>query len=116
MWLMTRGKFFAKEFLGIAFDGGEILSVPTFLEQYNKRDKITGLSNPFVERPSDIKKLMALIETNELLIVRGDPGVGKSRLALHVMDLYSKLHPGVQSLCVMHSVVTCLSSSSSSFV
>ena len=74
----------AHEYLGLPLDTGQIVSMETFIGEYNKASKgiTTPLDNTFLHRENELDQLKKAIHLNDFVILTGAPGVGKTKLAL----------------------------------
>ncbi|WP_020537329.1 ATP-binding protein [Lewinella cohaerens] len=74
----------AHEYLGLPLDTGQIVSMETFIGEYNKASKgiSTPLNNTFLHRENEFNQLRQAIHENDFVILTGAPGVGKTKLAL----------------------------------
>ena len=90
----------AKEFLGITIDTGQILIPNEYTKQYEKSKITTPLSNTFYHREADTKAAVLSISNKPILVIKGVAGVGKSRLALHVIEEFKITNPDYTSYCI----------------
>lgn len=90
----------AKDFLSIDIDTGQILSPHSFVQQYEKSKVATPLSNTFFHREEDTNSAINSIEIGNVLVLKGAAGVGKSKLALHVIKKYTEKHKNFQQYCI----------------
>lgn len=88
----------AKDELGIPIDTGQICSLEEFIEQYDKNELVTKLDTVFVSRDLEIEKILDFFKKDDLVILSGKPGVGKSRLALEVCNKYVKEFKGEKKI------------------
>ena len=74
----------AHEYLRLPLDTGQIVSMETFIGEYNKASKgiSTPLDNTFLHRENELDQLKKAIHLNDFVILTGAPGVGKTKLAL----------------------------------
>jgi hypothetical protein len=72
---------------GLKTTKGSILTLKDFLGS-SERGLQPSLTNPFVGRETDIEKAKVLLTQFDVLILKGYQGVGKSRLAVHLAELY----------------------------
>lgn len=74
----------SKDILGIPLDTGQLLPLLNFIEEYNnKAGKLsTPLDNVFLHRKSELTKIEDTLNANDILIISGAPGVGKTKIAL----------------------------------
>lgn len=72
------------EYLRLPLDTGQIVSMETFIGEYNKASKgiSTPLDNTFLHRETELDQLKQAIHSNDFVILTGSPGVGKTKLAL----------------------------------
>lgn len=91
--LLEKHQILAKEYLEIELDTGQILSPADFVKRYQKSAFATPLDLKFHFREAERKAALDELETNDLLIIAGPPGVGKSRLALECMNKFVAQHP-----------------------
>jgi len=78
----------AKDILGIPLDTGQLLPLQNFIDEYNnKAGKLsTPLDNIFLHRKTELADIENILATNDLLIISGFPGVGKTKIALEALD------------------------------
>lgn len=79
----------AKE-LGLTIDTGQILEVDEFISQYEKSKFSTPLSNRFFNRKKELEDGGLLVKNNDILIVSGQAGVGKTKLSLELVKEFQK--------------------------
>ena len=79
----------AKE-LGLTIDTGQILEVDEFVSQYEKSKFSTPLSNHFFNRNTELKEGVSLIQNNDILIISGQAGVGKTKFSLELVKEFRK--------------------------
>lgn len=84
----TIGKVFARDFMGILYDTGQILDKEQFLERYHMRNISTRLDNALVGRERELEELTQLIHAHQIAVVTGKPGTGKSRLCMAAIDRF----------------------------
>lgn len=80
----------AKDILGIPLDTGQLLPLQNFIDEYNnKAGKLsTPLDNIFLHRMQELAEMESILATNDLIIISGFPGVGKTKLALEALDRF----------------------------
>jgi hypothetical protein len=80
----------AKDILGIPLDTGQLLPLQNFIDEYNnKAGKLsTPLDNTFLHRKTELADIENILATNDLLIISGFPGVGKTKIALEALDKF----------------------------
>ncbi len=78
------------------------MSIEDFIAAYNKSALATPVDTAFRFREADRERLIAGLNSRDLVLVSGRPGVGKTRLALEVCRRYSEAHPNVEVRCIFH--------------
>lgn len=80
----------AKDILGIPLDTGQLLPLQNFIDEYNnKAGKLsTPLDNIFLHRKTELDDIESILATNDLLVISGFPGVGKTKIALEALDKF----------------------------
>jgi hypothetical protein len=74
----------AKEFLGLEFDTNQIQDINTFIKDNEDKSTSTSLQNKFLYRESEINDIKNQLDFDNVVLLTGDAGVGKSRLALEI--------------------------------
>ncbi len=80
----------SKDILGIPLDTGQLLPLQNFVEEYNnKAGKLsTPLDNIFLHRETELVEIETHLSNNDLLIISGSPGVGKTKIALEALNRF----------------------------
>lgn len=75
------------QYLDLAFDTGQIVSLELFIKEYNKASNgiATPLDNSFLHREEEKKELKNAIHTSDFVILNGTAGVGKTKLAIETI-------------------------------
>lgn len=76
-------------YLGINIGTGQIQEPSEFIANYEKNKISTPLSNTFFGRVKELEDGENHLETNDLLLIHGSPGTGKSKFAIELAKLYS---------------------------
>lgn len=76
-------------YIGIKVGTGQIQEPSEFISNYEKNKISTPLSNTFFGRVTELEDGVRHLETNDLLIIHGAPGTGKSKFAIELAKLYS---------------------------
>jgi len=84
--LQNRCVHVAKEYLGIDIDTAQILTPLVFVQEYSKSGIAIPLTNQFFFREKESLEIKNSIVNNTVTILTGAPGIGKSRLALAVIE------------------------------
>lgn len=92
------------EYLGLPLDTGQLVSIDQFVDQYNKASKgiSTPLNNPFLHRETELNDIKELLANNDLIILYGSAGVGKTKLSIEVIREYIKEHLIYDAFCVSY--------------
>jgi hypothetical protein len=83
----------ARDFLGVAVDTGQIVGLDEFVASYDKSAIATPLNTGFRYREDEVGAVDAALDTGDLVILSGRPGVGKSRLALEACRRFAARLP-----------------------
>jgi len=78
--LFQQYRLLAKDFLNIEADTLQVLKIKDFVQESEKR--ATSLRNEFFGRENELKDLIDILQSSEIIIVSGKPGVGKTRIVL----------------------------------
>lgn len=92
----------AKEFLGIEMDTRQILSPDEFVDEYQKSPLAARLDIAFHFREEELNAVADALENQDLTILVGRAGVGKSRLALESCQRFIERHPSFQTFCLFN--------------
>ncbi len=86
MDLEDKYPWIAKKYLGIQIDTGQIVTKEEFISYYEKSRVATSISNQFFSRENELKLFDDSYAENELIIISGPSGVGKTRFALECCE------------------------------
>ena len=84
----------AQDFLGIEVDTQQILAIPDFIKEQER--KATSLQNDFFGRENDLKDIKDLLQTNNIIVLTGKAGVGKTRLAIETFKQFKQDNPNYE--------------------
>ena len=90
----------ARDFLGVPIDTGQIVSPERFISLYNNNKLATRLDLGFHFREDELDGLLDKLESENLVVLSGHAGVGKSRLALEACERFSEVYPEYEVQCV----------------
>ncbi len=76
-------------YIGIKIGTGQIQEPSEFIATYENNKISTPLSNTFFGRDKELEDGVTHLETNDLLLIHGAPGTGKSKFAIELAKLYS---------------------------
>ena len=82
----------ARDFLGISIDTGQILNFDDFVEEYNSNKLSAPIDTEFLFREKEIENINKAFEENNIVILNGVAGTGKTHLALHYAKNYIDSH------------------------
>ncbi|MCK5371187.1 MAG: hypothetical protein KAQ62_21655, partial [Cyclobacteriaceae bacterium] len=72
---------------GVKTTKGTLYTLPDFLKT-TERGLQPSLTNPFAGREDEIKQAKEQLLSNDILIITGSQGVGKSKLAVHLAEMF----------------------------
>ena len=92
------------KYLNLPMDTGQIVSISTFVEEYNKVSKgiATPLNNTFLHRDEELENIKQLIKQNDFLIITGAAGVGKTKIAVEAIDSFLADNLSYSAFCVSY--------------
>ena len=98
----------AHEYLGLPIDTGQVVSIDKFIDEYNVASQgiATPLNNRFLHRENELKDLINLINQNDIIILYGSPGVGKTKLAIETINNFLKENLTYNSFCISYKHTT----------
>lgn len=74
----------AQDFLGISIDSGQILPLDLFVAKHDANKMSAPLGTEFLFREKELEKAKTALYDNDVLLVAGPAGVGKTRFALEL--------------------------------
>lgn len=88
-WLARRYPNLAREHLGIKVSTGQIMSPDEFESAVEKSSFASTLKVNMLGRDKEVGELLATLEHNQIVLVHGRPGCGKTRLCMEVLRRYA---------------------------
>jgi hypothetical protein len=78
-----------KDPLGIPVETGQLLPLKNFIEEYNNKagNLATPLDNEFFHRKNELLEITSNLDSSDIVILSGFPGVGKTKTALEALNL-----------------------------
>lgn len=74
----------AQDFLGISIDSGQILPLDVFVARHDANKMSAPLGTDFLLREEELKKSKIALHNNDVLLIAGPAGAGKTRFALEL--------------------------------
>ena len=74
----------ARDFLGISIDSGQVLTLNIFVEKHDANKMSAPLGTEFLFREEELEKAKTALCSNDVLLIAGSAGVGKTRFALEL--------------------------------
>lgn len=98
------------EYLGLSLDTGQIVSIDTFIEEYDRASKgiATPLNNTFLHRETELQELKDSIHFHDFIILTGAAGVGKTKLSIEVIREFLKENLSYNAYCISYKNHTLL--------
>ncbi|MGI1809702.1 hypothetical protein [Priestia sp. TGN 0903] len=93
----------AKEFLGVSLDTEQILDKEDFVKIYNRNKLSTPLNTTLYAREKEKNLIVESISKNEISILTGKPGVGKTRLAIECIEIFKDKYPEYTVKCLRNN-------------
>lgn len=79
----------AKDFLNISLDTDQILDSKSFVTSHDANKISAPLNTEFMFRAVEIKNTILQLNEHNVLVISGPAGVGKTRFALEICDMYA---------------------------
>lgn len=74
----------ARDFWGISIDSGQILPLDVFVAKHDANKMSAPLGTEFLLREKELEKAKSALRGNDVLLIAGPAGVGKTRFALEL--------------------------------
>ncbi len=82
------------DYLQVEIDTHQVLDLASFVQGYDGSNRLTTpLATEFLAREEELEKGLQALESGDLLIISGQAGVGKSRLALEICNRFAEKQP-----------------------
>jgi len=104
MDILTNHPHLISTHLDIPVDTGQVVSLETFLREYQRKSAeiATPLDNPFLFRETELTSVIGCLNDSDIVILKGSPGVGKTKLALESIGRYQKEHPSYSCFAISY--------------
>lgn len=100
--IVLKYRFLAARFLDIPVDSGQVFDIEEFVEQYDAGGMNAPLGLEFVSREKEIIELKEKIMNNDLVVVSGASGIGKTKLVLEASK-QMRNEQGMNIVCVKNN-------------
>ena len=90
----------AKEYLGIAVDTLQVLSPKEYMKEYNMKKGSVKINNKLLYRDNEKKEILQKISDNDIILISGKSGCGKTHLILDIMINDKSQLNGYKILCI----------------
>lgn len=88
--LFDNHKYLIKQHLGISIATEQILTKSDFISIYNKAKTSAPIDTDFKYRSEEIESILKKLDTNNVVMLCGAAGVGKTRLAIECCERYAE--------------------------
>jgi len=95
--------FLIRDELNLPIDTGQIMTIDRFVEKYNNQKLTTPLDINLVGRENDVKELVEMISTQDVVLLFGKAGLGKTRLAIEVCRCFAEQNIDYSVLCIFNN-------------
>ena len=95
--LRTDFQYLAEKYFGIQIDSGQILDKISFLETQSYNKLSTGFNQKLFGRTKEIEEILSKLLTNDIIILSGSAGVGKTKLGIEICNLWCNKNPSFSS-------------------
>lgn len=93
----------ASDFLNITLDTEQILDIDDFVKVYNRSRLATTLDTNLYARDSEIELIMESLNRNQITVLSGKPGIGKTRLALECVKKFKETKHEYEIKCLRNN-------------
>lgn len=100
--IVLKYRFLAERFLDIPVDSGQVFDIEEFVEQYDAGGMNAPLGLELVSRENEIQDLKEKIMNNDLIVVSGSSGIGKTKLVLEAAK-QMRNEQGMNIVCVKNN-------------
>ena len=102
--LSSQHRNLVHEYLDLPLDTGSIISIEQFVKEYDGKNKgiATPLDNEFFSRKEELNSLFNLIDSSNLILLHGAPGVGKTKLSIQAINLFLEKQQRFNAYCISY--------------
>lgn len=90
----------AQDYLHLDIGNGQIFDLLSFIKKYDYNETAASLETKFLYRENELVAINKSINENKITVLTGSPGVGKTRLAI---ELLNKLSSSYNILCIRNN-------------
>lgn len=90
--LLNKYQSLAYDHLHIALDTHQFFDLDGFIKEYGKNSYSTSLDMPLLGRDDDLSALANVLSTENVIVLSGASGIGKTRLAIEAAQRYASSH------------------------
>ena len=100
--IISKYMLLSRDFLGIPIDTGQILPFDNFISEYNNKahQLSTPLDNIFLHREKELAEILNQLQSEDLLIVSGAPGVGKTKICIESIKKFIQQYSNFQAFAI----------------
>ncbi|MDL2243496.1 hypothetical protein LJB84_01475 [Bacteroidales bacterium OttesenSCG-928-J19] len=100
--IMSKYMILSRDFLDIPIDTGQILPIDQFVTEYNYKahQLSTPLDNIFLHRTKELEEISNSLSSENLIILSGTAGIGKTKIALESLTEFLQKNPGYQAFVI----------------
>lgn len=95
--------FLIKDSLGISIDTQQILEIEDFVKINDSAKLATPLNIDIFGREGEIESILKLMNEEQIVLISGLPGVGKTRLSIEIMKLFKEQHSEYKLKCLRNN-------------
>lgn len=95
--------FLIKNFFGISIDTQQILELEDFISINDSAKLATPLNIEIFGRKEEIDNIVSSLGKEQIIMITGSPGVGKTRLALEVMERFKQINTEYKLKCLRNN-------------
>ena len=100
--LLEKYPSIAKDYLGVEVDTGQIVPLDKFIKLYGSSKLATTLQTSFHFREKEREQLNSLLQNDDLVMVSGKSGSGKTRIAIECFRDFIKNNESYQGFCIFN--------------
>ena len=87
-------------YLNLPLDTGQLLEPDDFIDRYGNNNLTTPINHDLLFQEENISQCVSLLEKDDLLIVSGPAGVGKTLFCINLAKRCKQINPALKVYCV----------------